>query len=260
MENLLSPPEEQVYMYIWVSKDHIYFSHHFVCLHCEVNFIISVFLALAEQLLYGGEVLRAALRAQCTHVVQVRVSVFVSLFQDIYNNHSQISNYYPVDETGPTLQAFDKQSCDDMFTIYTVTPQWNTHNNFHETRPAFPCFDWDYVRTACNSPCDLVSRSRIRLKFLWSSMGRLSRPASKHTHEWAQRYRSINHGWHIHRGHWRPWTATIRNYVPFDPQQHNRFRPVSLWCAPRSSSFSLADHRYTARKRGLSLQQIWRAS
>ena len=27
-----------------------------------------------------------------------------------------------------------------------------------------------------------------------------------------------NHGFHIHQGLWRPWTATDRDLVPFEPQ------------------------------------------
>ena len=29
---------------------------------------------------------------------------------------------------------------------------------------------------------------------------------------------SVNHGFHIHQGLWRPWTATDRDLVPFEPQ------------------------------------------
>ena len=29
---------------------------------------------------------------------------------------------------------------------------------------------------------------------------------------------SINHGFHIHQGLWRPWTATDHDLVPFEPQ------------------------------------------
>ena len=29
---------------------------------------------------------------------------------------------------------------------------------------------------------------------------------------------SINHGFHINQGLWRPWTATDRDLVPFEPQ------------------------------------------